>query len=215
MRAAVNLQLRVFLLSQRRKTGKCRFTAHESGGKAATATFPPPPVEANWKMRVYRPCKRRFPPLRAGEITKTDYTADKSSGKAEISSFPPVRAEENWKSDFTADESGGKSATAVFLLSERGKLRKPTIPPIRAAVKLKFPVFLLSERRKTGKATLPPMRAAVNLQLRVFLLSQRRKTGKCRFTAHESGGKAATATFPPLPVEETWKMRVYRQCKRR
>ncbi|KAJ8614988.1 hypothetical protein MRB53_015461 [Persea americana] len=70
-------------------------------------------------------------------------------------------------------------------------------------------------RRKTGKATLPPMRAAVKLQLRVFLLSQRRKTGKCLFTAHESCGKAPTATFPPLPVEENWKMRVYRPCKRR
>ncbi|KAJ8614984.1 hypothetical protein MRB53_015457 [Persea americana] len=75
--------------------------------------------------------------------------------------------------------------------------------------------LVFQERRKAGKATLPPMRAAVNLQLRVFLLSQRRKTGKCRFTAHESGGKAATATFPPLPVEENWKMRFYRPCKRR
>ena len=105
-----------------------------------------------------------------------------------ISSFPPLRAEENWKM---------------------------TLPPMGAAVKLQLPVFLLSQRRKTGKSSLPPMRAAVKLKVPAFLLSQRRKTGKCRFTAHESGGKAATATFPPLPVEENWKMRFYRPCKRR
>ena len=31
-----------------------------------------------------------------------------------ISSFPPLRAEENWKTDFTADESGGKAVIAGF-----------------------------------------------------------------------------------------------------
>ena len=38
---------------------------------------------------------------------------------------------------------------------------------------------------------------------------------KIQFTADESGGKAATASFPPLTVEEKWKMRFYRPCKRR
>ncbi|XXG79383.1 hypothetical protein AAC387_Pa09g0466 [Persea americana] len=54
------LQLPIFLLSERRKTGKCSFTADESGGKAATAGFPPLRVEENWKIRVYRPCKQRY-----------------------------------------------------------------------------------------------------------------------------------------------------------
>ena len=103
----------------------------------------------------------------------------------------------------------------VFLLSEVGKTGKSTLPPMRAAVKPQVPAFLLSERRKTGKSTLPPMRAAVKLQLPVFLLSERRKAGKCSFTAGGSGGKAATATFRTLRVEENWKMRVYRPCKQR
>ncbi|XXG57915.1 hypothetical protein AAC387_Pa04g0359 [Persea americana] len=86
---------------------------------------------------------------------------------------------------------------------------------MRAAVKLKLPAFLLSERRKTGKSTLPPMRAAVKLQLPVFLPSERRNAGECSFTADEGGGKGATASFPPLRVEEYFKMRVYRPCKQR
>ena len=68
-----------------------------------------------------------------------------------ISSFPPLRAEENWKIDFTADGSGGKAAIANFLLSQRRKTGKSSLPPVRAAVKLKLPAFLLSQRRKAGK----------------------------------------------------------------
>ncbi|XXG81984.1 hypothetical protein AAC387_Pa10g0015 [Persea americana] len=86
---------------------------------------------------------------------------------------------------------------------------------MRAAVKPQVLAFLLSERRKTGKSTLPPMRAAVKLQLPVFLLSEQRKAGKRSFTAGGSVGKAATATFRILRVEENWKMRVYRPCKQR
>ena len=55
-----------------------------------------------------------FPPLRAEENRKIDFTADASGGKAAIPSFPPLRAEEDWKIQFTADESGGKAATASF-----------------------------------------------------------------------------------------------------
>ena len=44
-----------------------------------------------------------FPPLRAEENWKMDFTADESSGKAAIASFPPLTEEENWKIDFTAD----------------------------------------------------------------------------------------------------------------
>ena len=86
---------------------------------------------------------------------------------------------------------------------------------MKAVVKPQLQVFLLSERRKAGKSTLPSMRVAVKLQLPAFVLSERRNTGKCNFTADESGGKAAAATFPPLRVEESWKMIVYRQCKQR
>ena len=76
MRAAVKLQLPGFLLSQRRKAGNCSYTADESGGKAATASFPPLRAEEDWKM---------------------DLTADENGGKAAIASFPPLREEENWK----------------------------------------------------------------------------------------------------------------------
>ncbi|KAJ8616889.1 hypothetical protein MRB53_013075 [Persea americana] len=103
----------------------------------------------------------------------------------------------------------------IFLLSDGRKTGKSTLPPMRAAVKLKLPVFVLSERRKTGKSSLPPMRTAVKLQLPVLLPSERRKAGKCSFAADASGGKDATAGFPPLRVEEYLEMRVYRPCKQR
>ncbi|XXG76332.1 hypothetical protein AAC387_Pa08g0698 [Persea americana] len=99
----------------------------------------------------------------------------------------------------------------VFLLSEWRKTGKSTLPPMRAAVKLRLPAFRLSKRRKAGKSSLPPLRAAVKMQLPAFLHSQ----WKIQFTADESGGNAATASFPPLTVEESWKMRLYRPCKRR
>jgi len=66
-----------------------------------------------------------FPPLRAEENWKANFTADESSGKAATASFPPLGEEENWNANFTADES---------------------------RVKLQLPAFLLSERRKTGKS---------------------------------------------------------------
>ena len=44
-----------------------------------------------------------FPPLRAEENWKANFTADESSGKAATASFPPLGAEENWKVRFTAD----------------------------------------------------------------------------------------------------------------
>ncbi|XXG76331.1 hypothetical protein AAC387_Pa08g0697 [Persea americana] len=97
----------------------------------------------------------------------------------------------------------------AFLLSKWRKTGKYTLPPLRAAVKLRFPAFRLSKRRKAGESSLPPMRAAVKLQLPAFLHSQ----WKIKFTADESGGKAATASFPFLTVEESWKMRLYRPCK--
>ncbi|XXG65703.1 hypothetical protein AAC387_Pa05g3331 [Persea americana] len=46
-----------------------------------------------------------FPPLRAEENRKINFTADESGGKAAIASFPPLTEEENWKMRFTADES--------------------------------------------------------------------------------------------------------------
>ena len=52
------------------------FTADESGGKAATAGFPPLGAEESWKIH---------------------FTADESGGKPAIAGFPPLRVEENWK----------------------------------------------------------------------------------------------------------------------
>ena len=52
------------------------FTADESGGKAATAGFPPLGAEESWKIH---------------------FTADESGGKAASAGFPPVIVEESWK----------------------------------------------------------------------------------------------------------------------
>ena len=76
---AAYLQFPVFLLSERRENTKIDFTADESSGKAAIASFPP---------------------VRAGENWKSDFTADESGGKAATASFPPLTAEENWKMQF-------------------------------------------------------------------------------------------------------------------
>ena len=75
-----------------------------------------------------------FPPLRAEENWKIDFTADESGGKAEIASFPPVGEEENWKIVFTADENGGKAATASF-------------PPLGAEESWKMQLCRRCERR--------------------------------------------------------------------
>ena len=93
MGEAVKLLFRVFLLSERRKTGKSGLPFDESGGKAVISSFPPLRAEENWKIR---------------------FTADESGGKAVISSFPPLGAEEDWKIDFTADGSGGNAAVSSF-----------------------------------------------------------------------------------------------------
>ena len=52
------------------------FTADESGGKAATAGFPPLGAEERWKIH---------------------FTADESGGKAASAGFPPLIVEESWK----------------------------------------------------------------------------------------------------------------------
>ena len=75
-----------------------------------------------------------FPPLRAEENWKMDFTADESSGKAAIASFPPLTEEESWKIDFTAYERGGKAATASF-------------PPLKAEQSRKLQLYRRWERR--------------------------------------------------------------------
>ncbi|XXG57800.1 hypothetical protein AAC387_Pa04g0247 [Persea americana] len=55
---------------------KIDFTADESGGKPAIASFPPLGEEENWKV---------------------DFTADESGGKPATASFPPLGAEESWQ----------------------------------------------------------------------------------------------------------------------
>ena len=76
-----------------------------------------------------------FPPLRAEENWKIDFTADETEAvKAASASFPLLIEEENWKIDFTADESGGKAATASF-------------PPLRAEETWKMQFYRRCERR--------------------------------------------------------------------
>ena len=57
--------------------------------------------KSDWKISAAcTRCKNAissFPPLRAEENRKIDFTADGSGGKAAIASFPPLIAEENWK----------------------------------------------------------------------------------------------------------------------
>ncbi|XXG89507.1 hypothetical protein AAC387_Pa12g1488 [Persea americana] len=71
---------------------------------------------------------------------------------------------------------------------------------------MQFPVFLLPERRKTGKSTLLPMRAVVKMQPASFPPLRAEENWKIKFTADESGGKAAPASSPPLRAEENWKI---------
>ena len=55
-----------------------------------------------------------------------------------ISSFPPLRAEENWKIDFTADRSGGKAANSQFSSSwSGGVLENASLTPMQPVVKMR------------------------------------------------------------------------------
>ena len=58
-----------FSSSQRGGKLEINFTAYESSGKAAIASFPPLTEEECWKI---------------------DFAADESSGKAAVASFPPL-----------------------------------------------------------------------------------------------------------------------------
>ncbi|XXG89495.1 hypothetical protein AAC387_Pa12g1480 [Persea americana] len=83
------MQFPVFLLSERRKTGKSTLPPMRAAVKLQPASFPPLRAEENWKIQ---------------------FTADEGGGKAAPASFPPLRAEENWKIQFTAHGSGRKAA---------------------------------------------------------------------------------------------------------
>ena len=77
-----------------------------------------------------------FPPLRAEENWKANFTADESSGKAATASFPPLGAEENWKVRFTAAWSSGKDAILPVSSSQiGGEPENASLPPMQAAVK--------------------------------------------------------------------------------
>ena len=80
------------------------FTADESSGKAAIASFPPLTEEENWKM---------------------DFTAYERGGKAATASLPPLKAEESWKSQLIPPmRAAVRRQLPVFLLSERWKTGK-------------------------------------------------------------------------------------------
>ena len=77
-----------------------------------------------------------FPPLRAEENWKANFTADESSGKAATASFPPLGAEENWKVRFTAAWSSCKAAILPVSSSQiGGEPENASLPPMQAAVK--------------------------------------------------------------------------------
>ncbi|XXG89483.1 hypothetical protein AAC387_Pa12g1464 [Persea americana] len=80
---------------------------------------------------------------------------------------------------------------------------------------MQFPVFLLSERRKTGKSTLPPMKAAVKLQPASFPPLRAEENWKIKFTADESGGKAAPNQFSSSQSGGKLENPVYRPWERR
>ena len=70
--------------------------------------------------------------------------------KLQFSRFPPLRAEEDWKIDFTAYERGGKAATASLPPLKAEESRKlQLIPPMRAAAAAGFPPLRAVENRKT------------------------------------------------------------------
>ena len=96
-----------------------------------------------------------FPPLRAEENWKVDFTADESSGKAAIASFPPLTEEENWKIDFTADESGGKAAIASF-------------PPLTPEENWKIHFTADESSGQAAIASFPPLGAEENRRMRVY-----------------------------------------------
>ncbi|XXG66436.1 hypothetical protein AAC387_Pa06g0005 [Persea americana] len=77
MGAAVKLQLLVFLLSERRKTGK--------------STLPPMREAVKLQLPV---C---LLPQSGGKLEITVDTADESGGEAATANFPLLRAVENWK----------------------------------------------------------------------------------------------------------------------
>ena len=103
-----------------------------------------------------------FPPLRAEENWKANFTADESSGKAATTSFPPLGEEENWNANFTADESSGKAATASFPplgAEENWKVRFTAAwSSGKAAI---LPVSSSQIGGEPENASLPPMQAAV------------------------------------------------------
>ncbi|XXG73791.1 hypothetical protein AAC387_Pa07g2637 [Persea americana] len=97
------MQFPVFLLSERRKTGKSTLL----------------PMGAAVKLQL------PVSSFQSGGKLENHFTADERGGKAAIASFPPLRAQEGWKIRFTADESGGKAATASFpplLVEENWKM---------------------------------------------------------------------------------------------
>ena len=102
-----------------------------------------------------------FPPLRAEENWKMDFTADERGGKAAIASFPPLWAEENWNVDFTADESGGKAATAGF-------------PPLGAEESWKIHFTADESGGKAASAGFPPLIVEESWKMRVCRPRKRR-----------------------------------------
>ena len=95
-----------------------------------------------------------FPPLRAEENRKIDFSADGSGGKAANSSFPPLRAEENWKSSLPP------MGAAV-------KLQIPTFPPLRAEENWKVRFTADGSGGNAAIPSFPPPGAEENFKMRV------------------------------------------------
>ena len=90
----------VFLLSERRKSGKCSFTAANSSGKSARQLF----------LRSER--------RKSG---KCGLTASSSSGKAALRLFLRSGRRKSSRCNFTAPDSSGKPAWQRFSASRGGK----------------------------------------------------------------------------------------------
>ena len=121
-------------------------------------------------LKIFAACTRcknsisSFPPIRAEESWKIDFTADGSGGKAAIASFPPLRAEENWKIHFTADGSGGKAAVASF-------------PPLVSEESWKIHFTADESGGKAATAGFPPLIVEENWKMGVYRPCMQRQSG--------------------------------------
>ncbi|XXG89302.1 hypothetical protein AAC387_Pa12g1337 [Persea americana] len=202
MRAAVKLQLRASLHSERRKTGK--------------STLPPMRAAVKLQLPVFLLSQRRktgnssLPPTRAAVKLQLPVFLHKT-GKCEMRAAvqPSFRGTEPRPMTRQQAKEGKK----------RKKNRIERFPPYVPAAHMQFPVFLLS-RSIYAISSFPPLREEENWKIDFtayessgkaaiasFPALREEENWNINFTAYESSGKAAAASFPPLSEEENWKLK--------